>query len=1219
MTKKRLSILKPSLFLVSLAVLCTLLIYLNYSPNTWLTGWDNLHPEFAPRMNLERSFYAVWQEYQSLGLLGGMAHASDLPRQLIMATALTFGLPAMLWRYTWTFAMLLAGPLGVYLCIQFFLGEFKAKHHLDKRTRDYASVLGSIFYLLNLATIQTFFTPFESFTSFYGFSPWLVFVTVNYLSRPSQKRYLALILVYFLSSPSFYVETLFVVLSLCLLPVWFFHIHQGGYSLKYISGIVSSVVSLLITNAFWLLPVIFFVLTNGTVGMSSHINQVASPETYQRNLEFASIPNIALLKGFWFNFVDLGPNQKFDFLLSVWRKHLDNPAISAIGYLNFSLVAVGAYYALKKKIPYATSVLSIALICLFFLLGGGLLISGGVPILGELFRSPFTKFSTPLVFSYSIFFAIGSIFLLDLFSNLHIRLTYYLTLFTLVFGLAIFTAPAFSGNLISPNMRRTIPDEYFQLFKYFKSEDPSGRIANFPQHTFWGWSFYDWGYRGSGFLWYGIRQPILDRAFDVWEKSSENYYDQITSALYSQNQEEFENILFKYHVNYLLLDYHVVNPDNPKVLYLAELKQLIDSSQYINLEKNFNDKLMVYRVNLPYRSQNFISLLADNSQNQKPVFNPVFRPDKSWKSQDSWLIKDLAIDSQFHDLNLPSLTKTEYLVPVKISYKKNFDQIDFKLDPILPQIKLADQFLQNQTQPNYFSVPTTTLQREFVLEIDNQYFEMILPAELNYQSDYNPLATAFVPTRTTFNFNLYQNNPIDGVDLTKELQSQTPYQCYSQKPNRKIEKVLDQDSLTLIGQDVVGCLSTPISSNSDLTSIYFEYRSSTFTPGFANITSSELGGYPANTPREPSKANWQTWHSYSKQIPQNPQVNLLLEANNSEAIQEISYRKIRLFRHPKIFSAEEKLNPIPSRTLPLDKSSSSIKVFLPKVQTYLTTHIDSSSNLLAPQIDNCNSFSKGIFSKEKSANSILYSSRDAIGCDYASLPHLSHAVSYILDFSGQNEQGLPLVACLENWTTRRCDIYERLNKDSNQSILQSIANPNELPGYTLHLYNQSFDTRLTQNRLDKLDIYPIPANYLKNISQNTPSPADPKATIISTHPAPFLYTAVITNNQPTSLNLYQTRSRYWKAFEVPTETLQRPFFWQLLNLPLRLWKSPNALSPDNHDSWYNSWLLPSGNHHLIIIYYPQYLEFVGFTLLLFAPILFLFQPRPHQKHTLFQR
>jgi len=51
----------------------------NYTPGTWLLGWDNLVPELNLKLNITRSLSAVWQEYQGLGLLGGMAHAADLP------------------------------------------------------------------------------------------------------------------------------------------------------------------------------------------------------------------------------------------------------------------------------------------------------------------------------------------------------------------------------------------------------------------------------------------------------------------------------------------------------------------------------------------------------------------------------------------------------------------------------------------------------------------------------------------------------------------------------------------------------------------------------------------------------------------------------------------------------------------------------------------------------------------------------------------------------------------------------------------------------------------------------------------------------------------------------------------------------------------------------------------------------------------------------------
>ena len=71
----------PYLLLVS--VFAVVLIT-NFSADTYLYGWDNLLPELNFSLNIKRSIFAVWQEYQGLGLLGGNGHAAELPRQLIL-------------------------------------------------------------------------------------------------------------------------------------------------------------------------------------------------------------------------------------------------------------------------------------------------------------------------------------------------------------------------------------------------------------------------------------------------------------------------------------------------------------------------------------------------------------------------------------------------------------------------------------------------------------------------------------------------------------------------------------------------------------------------------------------------------------------------------------------------------------------------------------------------------------------------------------------------------------------------------------------------------------------------------------------------------------------------------------------------------------------------------------------------------------------------------
>ena len=94
--------------------LTTLLLCLrNFTPQTFLVGWDNLMPELDIWINLKRSFLSVWQTYQGLGLVGGMAHATDLIRQLILLP-FTLILPINLIRYLWHFAMIFLGTFDFY-------------------------------------------------------------------------------------------------------------------------------------------------------------------------------------------------------------------------------------------------------------------------------------------------------------------------------------------------------------------------------------------------------------------------------------------------------------------------------------------------------------------------------------------------------------------------------------------------------------------------------------------------------------------------------------------------------------------------------------------------------------------------------------------------------------------------------------------------------------------------------------------------------------------------------------------------------------------------------------------------------------------------------------------------------------------------------------------------------------------------------------------------
>ena len=82
------------------------------------------------------------------------------------------------------------------------------------------------------------------------------------------------------------------------------------------------------------------------------------------------------------------------------------------------------------------------------------------------------------------------------------------------------------------------------------TQNHDGRIAYLPQPNYWSWKHYNFGLVGSGFIWYGLSQPLMDRAFDPWSNVNENYYWELTHALYSNDSEK--NIRCPYKIRYSL-------------------------------------------------------------------------------------------------------------------------------------------------------------------------------------------------------------------------------------------------------------------------------------------------------------------------------------------------------------------------------------------------------------------------------------------------------------------------------------------------------------------------------------------------------------------------------------------------------------------------------------------------------------------------------------------
>ena len=672
-------------------IICAVLA-VNYTPGTFLTGWDTLHPEFNPLLNLKRIFFGVWRQEQGLGALAGHSHMSELPRIIFLYLS-SLVLPLSFLRYFYFFLTLLLGPLGVY----FFLAQvvFRDKPELSKKM---AAFLGGLFYFLNLGTLQHFYVPFEMFATQYAALPWLFLFATKFLIEGQRKTLILFCLVTFLAAPMAYAATLWYVYfaSLSIFVAFFFLINSRIFTT--FRRAISIVLLTLTVNAFWLLPNFYLILTSGTSVSQAKINQVFSQKAFAHDLKYATLGNAALLKGFLFDWQEYNKGF-FIYLLDEWHKHLGNPLVSAAGWVLFGVVAVGILITFLKREKLGLAIFPVFLFAFFFLTYAHSPLNVVCSFLRDHFglfqeglRFPWTKFSILAMFCFSFYFAQA---ILGVLTWLKGKI-YHVLILVILSALIIFWMwPVFSGHLISPTRRTKIPNDYFEVFSWFKSQPQEARLAVFPTPTIWGWDYYDWGFEGAGFLWFGLEQPVLVRDFDRWSPANENFYWEASYAFYSQNQKLLESVLEKYQVSYLVVDGHLINPSWPKALYSEELAELLDGSQKVTLAQTLG-KIRIYHVNLETSNKDSVQL----AQNL-----PVVEPTYQWDNQDLAYLENGDYISPDENSKFPtsprlrgaSKTKNSTYYPFRSFFSgKNQEDLEFtvedKGDYFLFQKKITEQF-----------------------------------------------------------------------------------------------------------------------------------------------------------------------------------------------------------------------------------------------------------------------------------------------------------------------------------------------------------------------------------------------------------------------------------------------------------------------------------------------------------------------------------------------
>lgn len=1213
---KKLSNLLPVVILLFFAVI---LCITNYSFGTFLSGWDTLHPEFNFSLNFQRLLIGVFRTEQGLGAVAAHTHMADLPRVFVLYLE-HFLLPLSFLRYSYIFLCMIIGPLGMYL---FLKGLVK---------NEIASFLGALFYLLNLGTMQIFNVPFEMFTTLYATIPFIFYFASKFFE--GKRRTLNLLgfaIVTLFNSPSAYAATLWYVFlaGFCL----YFFVYSLLFIKKdrsYFRRFLVLAILTVVLNLFWLLPNLYFDVNHASEVQHAVINRLFTDQAFLKNKEFGNPVDILLLKSFYFDWNVYTQNQGFVELLSPYIAYLEVPYIYILGLLLgfFSMLGIGNFIKLKKieSLP----LLIILIFSLFFLINDNFpiaplynLFQNHIPFFKEVFRFPEDKIFNLFVFEVSIFFSFASLFVLEKLKKISKYAPFVLA--ALIIGLlVIYNLPSFKGNFINKAMKVNIPNYYFELFSYLDGKSETGRVANLPINSPFGWAYYNWNnqpsYQGAGFLYFGIKQPLLDRDFDRWSPYNESYYREMSYAVYKDDLTLFKNVLKKYQIAFVFIDRSVIDPDHPQsTLYFDQEQKLIETSGMAK-DKHVFGEITIYTVG----NYKILSSLSTNV-NVRPSTHTFYQDfayanvgDYLTSNSDSFLqsatfpFRDF-IDNQskanpdvvkiypdridfiplvkIQNYQASNLAKNLTVIPSDLIAKKSGNNLLLSFYPNVPVFDQTSSALPIQTTltvPNVNNLAISLNQKDLV--------------DFSSLTDNTPQALGRVNLLNADNtitiFNKANSSSVINKPLLPYL---VPFFSSCDNKNLPPKAIFQTNSIEISGKGdmcvliPLGFMPSKTSGSSDelLTSFQFDYQgSSQITACLFNQVTSECMYY--KNPQRNSNRVIFTFPINASATGKTA-LKIFLQSPDNNQHKDTLYNFYSFYTEG-LTTVRISKNDI-QKIFPQVKGLDFSKITLAKT---LNSNVDITTNdKLKSDCPILNAKKEIVTVDGKKA--IQYTSVVGSFCDHFSYQNLPHNQGYIVAITSKNLQGLPLTLCITNYTSRRCDVYSDLTTFSQFGTDKYLLPPmdDQGVGYDINLENLGIKGSPSVNLLSSIEFIPIPYEFLQNVQINSsPSTDIFSGTLVSEKQVNPLLFEVKTNGNPTVLNLGYDFEGGWQAYSINcSDALSCSLKENLAPLFGNLIKNHVLVN-----NWSNGWILgksTDANEKIVLIFVPQYFEYFGILIIIF--------------------
>jgi hypothetical protein len=847
----------------------------------------------------------------------------------------------------------------------------------------------------------------------------------------------------------------------------------------------------LVLNAFWFLPHLYFVFNHSSEISQSKIHHLFSEEAFLQNQEFGRIQDVAVLKNFLFNWGEHVGEGQFGDLLDEWKQHLDGPYVGMLGYAYFVFVVIGFLLAMAGKNKFGVGLFSVTIFGLFFLMNdnppfGWLFnyLQTHSSLFKEAFRFPFTKFSILLILSYAAFFSYALASISDFIEKSTSRyrsVAGFLFYFVFVTSLFYYARPMLDGYLISPSMRVNIPHRYFELFEHMDKQNEYGRVANLPIDSFWGWAYYDWdstkhiGYQGAGFLWFGIKQPLLNREFDRWDILNEQYYREMATAIYSQDSVALKKVLDKYKIRWILLDESIIAPgaDN-KSLFYTQTKTLFKESGFLMVEKDFGDGLNLYKYNpeTPFSTSEIIGKF-------------VYSDDSIFKENDDPIYKQYGNYVSDDNSNYPYLGITNFTESLKKEIVSSDSQYlnfankisDSKLLTNDDSVQFTASF--TYTSANKATVQISPVQSGIVEAIPNIEFDVTGTDYVVVINDELPMvaSNSYVfnaKSSDNIKLSLYKLNPLN-IDYTSLIE-----RCSGVEGGSSYGIEYSTDGFTLLAKDVTSCVTLRLSTLLPITPKLVAVRSNLAENGaLAGVcVFDEAAGLCRNRPFVSNTAAAILDTSTKDYLLRFLAYNVGKKANVEGSV---TFGDVRLFTGTEVLS--KSLNIVRTQGL---NPASVFKFRKDPAFSGLATSL-----LSAPRLcDGAETNFERSFVDTNGGEFITYESHGESLCDSFQMPFVSHNTGSILEVTSRNREGLPIRICLTNEFSKRCDLYVSLSTNKEfETAYYMIPPMDNGRGYTVNLSNLVFGEGESVNDLKYIALTPIPYNFFRSIHQEPRSSA----------------------------------------------------------------------------------------------------------------------------------